>query len=132
MIHDVRSDKPRRRELRRFSNQAISGATAYMMQAGAPLPALSALVATIVELGAGVALVAGVAVTPVALALALYTLITGVIGHHFWTYAPGMMRYDMTIHFYKNISIAGGLLALAAAGAGRYALTLRRPRPLAA
>jgi len=109
----------------------FGGATAYMMQAGAPLPALSALVAIIVELGAGAALVAGVAVTPVASALALYTVATGLIGHHFWTYAPGMMRYDMTIHFYKNISIAGGLLALAAAGAGRYALTLRRTRLLA-
>ncbi|MBB2162866.1 DoxX family protein [Gluconacetobacter sacchari] len=106
----------------------FSGAIAYMAQAGAPFPAFSALLAVIVELGAGIALTLGIAVTPVASVLALYTVVTGLIGHHFWTYAPGMMRYDMTIHFYKNISIAGGLLALAAAGAGRYALSLRHPR----
>ncbi|GAN55160.1 DoxX family protein [Tanticharoenia sakaeratensis] len=110
----------------------FTGTIAYMAQTGAPLPALAALIATVVELGGGIALTLGVAVTPVASALALYTVVTGMIGHHFWTYAPGLMRYDMTIHFYKNISIAGGMLALAAAGAGRYALTRRHQAGIAA
>ncbi|MBB2205440.1 DoxX family protein [Gluconacetobacter takamatsuzukensis] len=102
-----------------------SGAVAYMAQTGAPLPALSALVATGVELGIGIALVLGVFVEPLALLLAVYTVATGFIGHHFWT-MEGMLRYDMMIHFYKNIGIAGGLVALAVAGPGRFALRLRR------
>jgi len=99
----------------------FSGAVAYMTQTHAPLPALSAAIAILVELGIGLALVAGVFVAPLAIILALYTIATGLIGHNFWTMS-GMLRYDMMIHFYKNISIAGGLLALAVSGPGRYTL----------
>jgi len=100
-----------------------SGAVAYMAQTGAPLPTLSATLAIVTELGIGLALVAGVMVRPLAVALAGYTVATAFIGHHFWT-MTGMLRYDMMIHFYKNISIAGGLLALAATGPGLFALRL--------
>lgn len=104
-----------------------SGAIGYMAQTGAPLPAVSAALAIVAELGIGLALLAGVFVTPLAIILAVYTVVTAFIGHHFWTMA-GMLRYDMMIHFYKNISIAGGLLALAAAGPGRFALPLPQRR----
>ncbi|MBM9401143.1 DoxX family protein [Gluconacetobacter azotocaptans] len=100
-----------------------SGTVAYMAQTHAPLPAISAIVAIVTELGIGAALVAGFLVTPLAGILAIYTVVTAFIGHHFWT-MDGALRYDMTIHFYKNVSIAGGLLALVAAGPGRYALRL--------
>ncbi|ACI52633.1 DoxX family protein [Gluconacetobacter diazotrophicus PA1 5] len=102
-----------------------AGTVAYMTQTGAPLPGVSAIIAILAELGIGVALVAGILVTPLSIALAIYTVVTAFIGHHFWT-MDGMLRYDMTIHFYKNISIAGGLLALAAAGPGRFTLRLSR------
>lgn len=103
------------------------GAVAYMVQTGAPLPSLSALISIVVELGIGLALVAGILIEPLALLLAGYTVVTGLIGHHFWT-MDGALRYDMMIHFYKNIGIAGGLVALAVAGPGRYALTRTRRR----
>ncbi|MBO1358805.1 DoxX family protein [Acetobacter sacchari] len=103
-----------------------SGAVAYMAQTGAPVPAVAAIVAILAELGIGLALVLGVLVSPLAIALALYTVVTGFIGHHFWT-MDGAIRYDMMIHFYKNISIAGGLVALAVAGPGRFALRLPMP-----
>jgi len=51
----------------------FTGTIAYMAQAGAPFPAVSALIATIVELGAGTALTFGIAVTPVAGCLAACT-----------------------------------------------------------
>lgn len=105
----------------------FTAAIQYMTQTGAPFPAISAFAATAVELGIGIALTLGVLTTPLSALLAAYTVITGLIGHHFWTMPPGMLRYDMTIHFYKNISIAGGLLALAVAGPGHYAIRLRRP-----
>ncbi|ACI51692.1 DoxX family protein [Gluconacetobacter diazotrophicus PA1 5] len=99
----------------------FSGAVAYMAQTHVPFPALAAAVATVTELGLGLAVLAGVLTVPIALVLAAYTLVTGLIGHPFWSMS-GMMRYDNMIHFYKNISIIGGLLALAAAGPGRFAL----------
>lgn len=104
-----------------------SGAISYMAQTGAPFPALSALFATAAELGIGLAVVLGVFIEPLAIILAIYTVVTGLIGHHFWTMS-GMLRYDMMIHFYKNIGIAGGLVALSVAGPGRFALRLRHGR----
>jgi len=53
------------------------------------------------------------------LLLALYTLGTALIGHHFWT-MTGMEQYANMINFYKNISIIGGLLLLCATGPGKY------------
>jgi len=64
---------------------------------------------------AAVALLAGVWVTPVALALALYCGVTSIF--HFIPSDP----WQMTI-FVKNWAIAGGCLALAVAGPGRFAL----------
>ncbi|MGR3572569.1 DoxX family protein [Brevirhabdus sp.] len=63
---------------------------------------------------AGTALVLGVWTRPVALALAGYAAFTSIF--HFQPADP----WQMTI-FVKNWAIAGGLLALAVAGAGRLA-----------
>ncbi|GBQ65558.1 DoxX family protein [Ameyamaea chiangmaiensis NBRC 103196] len=101
----------------------FSATVGYMAQLHAPFPGLAALVAVVAELGGGIAIAAGVLIEPVAIALALYTLATGFIGHAFWT-MDGAVRGDMMIHFYKNISIAGGLLALSVAGSGALALRL--------
>jgi uncharacterized membrane protein YphA (DoxX/SURF4 family) len=43
---------------------------------------------------------------PLAFLLALYTLATALIGHHFWT-MDGAVRSANAINFYKNISIVG-------------------------
>ncbi len=67
------------------------------------------------NLVAGVALVLGVKVRPVAVALAAYCAVTSL-----FHYIPGD-PWQMSI-FVKNWAIAGGCLILAAHGAGRYAL----------
>ncbi|HEY3596093.1 MAG TPA: DoxX family protein [Paraburkholderia sp.] len=97
----------------------FSAAEAYMASTGAPVPALAAVIATVMELGVGIALILGVLTRPLALLLALYTLATAFIGHHFWT-QTGMEQYVNMINFYKNISIIGGLLLLIVTGPGRY------------
>ena len=61
---------------------------------------------------------------PLALLLALYTLATALIAHHFWT-MEGDARYDNAIDFYRNISIFGGLLLLYVTGAGSYSVDAR-------
>ena len=65
------------------------------------------------NLAAGLMLLAGVWVTPVALALAVYCAFTSVF--HF----KPEDAWQMTI-FVKNWAIAGGCLALAVAGAGSW------------
>jgi putative oxidoreductase len=64
---------------------------------------------------AGLALIFGVAVRPVAVALAVYCGVTSIF--HYLPNDP----WQMTI-FVKNWAIAGGCLVLAAHGAGRFAL----------
>ncbi|KDB06900.1 DoxX family protein [Burkholderia sp. lig30] len=99
----------------------FSGTIAFMGTEGAPAPIVSAAIAVVMELLVGIALLVGFYTRPLALLLALYTVGTALIGHHFWTMTGGEQMNNM-IHFYKNIAIAGGLLALCAAGPGRFSI----------
>ncbi|AYZ64224.1 DoxX family protein [Burkholderia multivorans] len=99
----------------------FSGTIAYMGSAGAPAPIISAAIAVVMELLVGIALLVGFYTRPLALLLALYTVGTAFIGHHYWTMTGGE-QMDNMIHFYKNIAITGGLLALCAAGPGRFSI----------
>ena len=78
--------------------------------------------AMVFNLGAGVALVLGVYMRKVALALALYCGVTSIF--HYLPNDP----WQMTI-FVKNWAIAGGCLVLAAHGAGRFAWQPKDRRP---
>lgn len=102
----------------------FSGTVAYMTSSGAPVPELSAVIAVVMEFVVGVALLVGFFTRPLALLLAAYTLGTAIIGHHYWN-MTGAMQYDNIIHFYKNISIIGGLMLLAVTGAGKYSVDRR-------
>jgi putative oxidoreductase len=99
----------------------FSGTEAYMAATGAPAPALSAVIAVVMELGVGIALVLGIFTRPLALVLAVYTLATALIGHHFWT-LTGMDHFINEIQFFKNVSIIGGLLLLTVTGPGKFAI----------
>ncbi|MBB5446572.1 MULTISPECIES: DoxX family protein [unclassified Paraburkholderia] len=102
----------------------FAGTVAYMTSTGAPVPALSAVIAVVMELVVGVALLVGFFTRPLALLLAVYTLATAIIGHHYWN-MTGAMQYDNMIHFYKNIGIIGGLLLLCVTGPGKYSFDRR-------
>ncbi len=99
----------------------FQAAVQYMAHVGAPVPEFAAVIAVVMEFLVGIALALGIATRPLAILLAIYTMATAVIGHHYWT-MTGMERYANEINFYKNVSITGGLLALYVAGAGRYAV----------
>ena len=103
---------------------SYSGTVDYMAQTGLPVPSVAALVAIVIEFVLGLAVAFGVSTRPVALVLALYTLATALIAHHFWT-MEGAASYANTINFYKNISIIGGFLLLYVTGAGRYSVDAR-------
>nr|WP_230944236.1 DoxX family protein [Burkholderia cepacia] len=97
------------------------GTIAFMGSEGAPAPIISAAISVVMELFVGVAILVGFQTRALALLLALYTIGTGIIGHHYWTMTGGEQINNM-IHFYKNIAISGGLLALCAAGPGRFSI----------
>lgn len=102
----------------------FSGTVGYMASEGLPLPTLAAAVVVLMEFFVGLAILLGFYTRPLALLLALYTLGTALIGHHYWTMA-GPDRMVNMINFYKNISIMGGLLLLCVTGPGRYSLDRR-------
>ena len=85
---------------------------------------VAAAIAVAMEFVVGIALVLGVYTRPFAFLMALYTLATAFIGHHYWTMADAA-RADNMIHFYKNVSIVGGLLLLCVTGAGKYSIDKR-------
>jgi len=82
---------------------------------------VTAAVTVIMELFVGLAIVIGFYTRPLALLLGLYTLGAAVIGHQFW-HMIDPDRIEAMINFYKNVSIAGGLLLLCITGPGRYSL----------
>lgn len=91
---------------------------AYMTKGGVPGSLLPLVLIT--ELVGGLLIVVGWQTRCVAVALAGFTLVAGLLFH--WD--PG--NSGQVIHFYKNLAIAGGFLALFASGAGAYSLDGRR------
>lgn len=77
--------------------------------------------AILFEVGGGLCVLLGWQARLGALALAFFLVPTTLIFHDFWTY-DGQAQQDQMQHFMKNLTIIGGLLMVAAAGAGRYAL----------
>lgn len=95
---------------------------AYIVSAGLPLPDLAYLIAVAVEVGLGLALLLGYRTRVVAALMAAFTVATALAFHaHFAD--PNQMT-----HFLKNLSISGGLLQVAAYGAGGFALDALRLR----
>jgi len=72
-----------------------------------------------VELGAGLMVLLGLGARLGAVLLALFLVPVTAIFHDFWTYQGEAMQNQMQ-HFSKNVTIIGGLVTLAAAGAGRF------------
>ena len=103
---------------------AFASTAEYMASTDLPAPSLMTIIAVLVEVGAGVAIAVGFFTRPLALLLVIYVLVAALIGHPYWNMS-GQMEYDAMINFYKNISIAGGLLLLIAAGPGRYSIDKR-------
>jgi len=99
----------------------FSGTAALMAREGLPLPMIAATIAVVMEFLVGIAIVVGFYTRPLALLMAVYTLATALIGHHYWTMEAAQRAGNM-INFYKNISIIGGLLLLCVTGAGRYSI----------
>ena len=101
------------------------GATVgYFTKWGFPLPEAAAVLAVAFELGGGILLIVGWKTRPVAWLLALYTVIATAVAHRYWSYPPEQAFNQMS-HFFKNLSLIGGLLYLAAAGPGPLAVDRR-------
>ena len=99
-----------------FAAEAVQG---YIASAGLPFPQLAFLAAVTLEIGGGLLLAVGYQTRVAAIALAVFSVVTALIFHS----VAGDQNHF--IHLLKNLAIAGGLLQVAAFGAGTLSLDAR-------
>ena len=97
----------------------------YITSNGLPLPEVGAVIAIIIEVGGGLALLAGYKTRYASLLLALFTLAAAVLFHNYWGVSADKATIQQLL-FNKNIAVVGGLLILAVAGAGAFSVDGKR------
>jgi len=106
------------------------GTAAYAESRGVPNSRLLTQLSGVLIFLGGLAIVLGVWIDIAALGLAVYSLITGIMVHHFWTDSdPEVQQMEMSM-FMKNLAITGGglaIFALAATAGSELGLTLTGP-----
>ena len=103
----------------------IQGTAGYIASGGLPFASVLAVVVGLLELLGGLAIAVGFQARWAALALGLFTLAASVLFHKFWA-VPDEQVMVQQLLFMKNLSVAGGLLIVAALGAGPASVDARR------
>ena len=98
-----------------------SGNVQYMSTRHLPFIPVLLAIAAVVEIGGSICLITGYQARWAALVMAGYTIVLTILFHNYWAYADPSRGMQET-HFRKTIAIAGGLLALAYGGPGRWAI----------
>lgn len=102
----------------------FAGTAGYIASVGLPMASLGAVLAIVVEVGGGLAVLLGFKTRIAALVLAVFTLAASVFFHAYWA-APEAQKMVAQLLFNKNLAVIGGLLLLAAFGPGRFSLDKR-------
>ncbi|WP_367849941.1 DoxX family protein [Rhodoferax sp. WC2427] len=103
----------------------FAGTVGYITSVGLPFPTLAALAAIAVEVLGGLALILGLGTRLAALVLAGFTLVASFFFHAYWA-VPAEAVMVTQLLFIKNIAVVGGLLTVAAWGAGAWSLDAKR------
>jgi putative oxidoreductase len=99
----------------------FEGTGGYIASKGLPMPQVLTALTIAVELGGGILLLIGWKARWAALAIAVFTLLAAFLFHNYWG-VPAEQRMAQYLNFWKNLAIAGGMLAIFAFGPGRYSL----------
>jgi len=103
----------------------FEGTISYIASVGMPFATFAAILAIVIEVGAGVALLIGFGTRMAALVLAVFTLAASFYFHSYWS-APTEQALMTQLLFFKNIAIVGGLFVVAAFGAGCWSFDARK------
>lgn len=101
---------------------APAGTQGYIASVGLPAPIVAYLFSTAIEAAGGILLLIGYQTRYISIALAAFTLLVTIIFH------TDFADQGQVIHFIKNFAIIGGLLQLAAHGAGAASIDARHNR----
>lgn len=99
----------------------FAGTVGYIASKGVPFPELAAAAAIGIELGLGLMLLVGLQTRWAALGMALFTVVITFIFHNFWALPVEQVMLQQQA-FFKNIAVVGGLLTVAAWGAGAWSM----------
>jgi putative oxidoreductase len=102
----------------------FEGTAGYIAAKGLPMPQVLAALTILLELGGGIALVAGFKTRWVAILFFLWLIPTTLIFHKFWGIDAAQVQNQMN-NFLKNVSIMGAMLLLFAFGPGAYSVDKR-------
>ncbi len=103
----------------------FAGTVGYIASSGIPFPELAAAAAIVIEVGLGFMLLVGFQARWAALGIALFTVVITFIFHRFWD-VPAAQMVQQQQAFFKNIAVVGGLLTVAASGAGAWSFDAKR------
>ena len=96
-----------------FAPAMIQG---YIASVGLPFPSLVYAITVVIEVGAGASLLVGFRTRLMAGVLAAFTVVAALIFH------SALGDPNQFVQFLKNLAIAGGLVHIAAVGAGAFSL----------
>jgi len=99
----------------------FAGTVGYIQSVGLPTPTAAAVLALVVEIVGGVALLVGYQTRIAAVVLAIFTFFATIFFHAYWA-APADQVFVAQLLFFKNVAVIGGLLVLAASGAGKFSI----------
>ena len=99
----------------------FAGTAGYIASRGVPLPEVGAAIAIAAELGLGLLVLFGFKARWAVLGLAIFLAVITPIFHNYWAVEAAQQMLQKQ-SFDKNLAVLGGLLVLAAFGAGRWSL----------
>lgn len=93
------------------------------------LPEFMAYVATPIELFVGLFILLGFATRYSTFVILVFTIVASFSSHAYWTFSDPAQRMMQLTHFWKNVSMMGGLVLLFVTGGGNLSLDrLLRPK----
>jgi len=98
-----------------------AGTVGYLTKLGFPAADAFAVAAIVIEIGAGLMLLAGWRTRWAAWLLIVFVAVATAMAHRFWEFDAAQLSNQLN-HFLKNLAVIGGLLFVAAFGPGRLAL----------
>ena len=107
-----------------------AGTATYFASLNIPMPSIAVWVSIAIHLLGGLGILIGFKTRWAAYVLAAWCLVTGFAVHLVAARGgPAAEAMDNMIHFYKNLAMAGGLLYVAAFGAGALSVDAAMQRP---